>query len=710
MKRLFHSYPLSTLASAALASCALLAPIASAQVSPSKSLVITDTQILSQFSAREVIETLLADSGDSTQSAQDILDSWPGCSQSSGNTFNGFPVTCRGVTMGTIDNYFPIAITNRIDLASSDGSNCGEYRIAFAEEIGFGFQVNFMIFEAQLPNPNPQAGIDGCLPIAEFWADLGASTNATANGAALHDFFFNGLNGAAPAIHVDHFAGGENGSGQIRINQRNARLTTWNQFEFRTEPTAGSLVIRQSTVKDTPFNELASDTSSHPLAASFKQAVLDALVTPGEGLLANSISTLSINLPDQFATGSSFSDDFGTDTDGGVLGEFDSNGNFAANIQAQLSAVNSSLTPDHIIARVNALSCGGCHNQGRELGGPITFLSNNQNSEVLSLQTAIAAVPEHYEAEAYTQMVGIQTETTQDIGGGQNVGWIDTGDWLRYTVNLPLNNTNTFTLTYRVASLNGGGALQLKAGNQSVGSPIAIPNTGGWQNWQSITQTVAIPAGTTELTIEAVSGGWNLNWFEITGQAREHFVLKDALQNVFIPERIEFLEQFLAPACSTCGVNLVQNSGFSAGSAFWQTYTQSPAVANFNFATGYEDVRTLISNEGTQSWHVQLYQAGLNVEQGATYTLSFDAETYGKTVSASIEVVVEENGGDYTAYMPVKIANTNAGGTSHSYTFTMPHGTDNDGRVTFNMGLNEEVGPGIATNIGIDNVSLVRIQ
>ena len=691
-----------------LAGLALHANVSNAAISTSKSLVITDTEILNTFSAREVVEKLINDTGDTQQSAQDILDNWPGCQNRLGGTFNGFPVACAGVDMGDIDTYIPIAITNRFDLAASDGSNCGEYRIAFADIIGFGFQVNFMIFEAQLPNPNPQAGLEGCRPIAEFWADLSQISSATQNAASIHGFFFNGINGMAPAIHADHFAGGENGSGQIRLNQRNARLTTWNQFEFRTEPTVGSLVIRQSTTKDTPFSPLASDDSNHPLASSFKQAVLNAISTPGDALLASTISTLSIDLPDIFALGSSFSDDFDTDIDGGVLGTFDSNGNFAANIQAQLNAVNSALTPDEIIARVNVLSCGGCHNHSLDLGGTIDFLSIGQNSEFLSLFKILESTPEKIEAENYIVMSGIQTETAQDTGGGENVGWLDAGDFVTYDINLPLNDSNVYQISYRVASLNGGGSLQLSSNNQALGNTVSIPNTSGWQNWVTINQNVAVPAGTTKLTIQVSAGGWNLNWFEIRGNAREHFEVKTALKTQFIPERKEIIEQFLLGSCNTCNINLVSNGDFDAGSLNWQTYIQSPAIAAFNFNTGYDDVRTLISNEGTQDWHIQLYQAGITIEQGATYTLSFDAETYGKTVGASINVVVEENGNDYTQYLPVKTATTNPGGTHHSYTFTMPVATDTDARVTFNLGLNEEVGGGVASNIGIDNVKLVK--
>jgi endoglucanase len=122
------------------------------------------------------------------------------------------------------------------------------------------------------------------------------------------------------------------------------------------------------------------------------------------------------------------------------------------------------------------------------------------------------------QAEAYSQMSGIQTENTTDAGGGLNVGWIDAGDWLSYQnspVNIPANGN--YRIEYRVASLNGGGGLRLEAaGGSPVYGQLAVPGTGAWQNWTTISHTVSLQAGTRRFGINAISGGWNLNWFRIT--------------------------------------------------------------------------------------------------------------------------------------------------------------------------------------------------
>jgi hypothetical protein len=119
------------------------------------------------------------------------------------------------------------------------------------------------------------------------------------------------------------------------------------------------------------------------------------------------------------------------------------------------------------------------------------------------------------QAENYNVMNGIQTEATTDAGGGLNVGWIDTGDWMVYnSVTFPA--TGTYRVEYRVASVSGGRlSLDLNAGSIQLGA-MNVPVTGGWQTWTTISHTVSVNAGTYNLGVFAQTGGWNLNWVRIT--------------------------------------------------------------------------------------------------------------------------------------------------------------------------------------------------
>lgn len=118
------------------------------------------------------------------------------------------------------------------------------------------------------------------------------------------------------------------------------------------------------------------------------------------------------------------------------------------------------------------------------------------------------------QAENYFANNGVQTEATTDTGGGLNVGWIDTNDWMAYN-NITIPTSGTYTIEYRVASPSGGRlSADLNGGGILLGE-LAIPSTGGWQNWTTISHTVNINAGTYNFGVFAKTGGWNLNWIRI---------------------------------------------------------------------------------------------------------------------------------------------------------------------------------------------------
>ena len=92
---------------------------------------------------------------------------------------------------------------------------------------------------------------------------------------------------------------------------------------------------------------------------------------------------------------------------------------------------------------------------------------------------------------------GAYRQTDVDIeasaGGGYNVGWVDPGEWLAYTVNV--TQSGSYTVTFRVAASGQGGRFHLEMNGADVTGPITVPNTGGWQNWQSVTASVSLTAG-----------------------------------------------------------------------------------------------------------------------------------------------------------------------------------------------------------------------
>jgi len=114
------------------------------------------------------------------------------------------------------------------------------------------------------------------------------------------------------------------------------------------------------------------------------------------------------------------------------------------------------------------------------------------------------------EAEYYDVMWGVQDEFSEDNGGGQSIGYIDSDDWMNYYVYVPV--AGAYEVNYRVASAADGGVITLGRGGVDI-KQTAVPDTSGWKSWVTITDTVPLEKGWQMLTLFATAGGWNLNWW-----------------------------------------------------------------------------------------------------------------------------------------------------------------------------------------------------
>jgi beta-glucanase (GH16 family) len=121
-------------------------------------------------------------------------------------------------------------------------------------------------------------------------------------------------------------------------------------------------------------------------------------------------------------------------------------------------------------------------------------------------------VNDRIEAEEFIIGNGIETQTTTDTGGGLNVGWIDTNDYMTYEITV-LESGN-YTLTSRIASESTGGSFAFYSDDTLLINQT-VPVTGGWQTWQSVTSTsFYLDAGTYTFKVLITSGGFNINYYE----------------------------------------------------------------------------------------------------------------------------------------------------------------------------------------------------
>ncbi len=311
-----------------------------------------------------------------------VLPAGPHCT----GTVNGFPINCPrnegSEAVGTnadidtrMGTYKPIALVNRIDLAPQGWRNCGEFRIVYGKS-GGGFAKNFIIFEAVLPNPKPGCR-EGCLPVAEFWKDLSAVDDANERAKRLEEFYYAGLPGFRPVVHVDHYNAsgvtsgyGSSGSGQIRTNQflQTGGFQPWLLKEFKTVIDCGgspcNFAIIPTMVRVNPHGPLWNADNADPRAVDFQADTLLQMAALGSGNLAG----ISYNVDLANDAGQSMSL-----AGGGFVDNYRDQMNAATSASFRTGLPFGSLTADQMANRALTQSCAGCHQ-------PSTFGLNLPNS------------------------------------------------------------------------------------------------------------------------------------------------------------------------------------------------------------------------------------------------------------------------------------------------------------------------------------------
>ena len=111
---------------------------------------------------------------------------------------------------------------------------------------------------------------------------------------------------------------------------------------------------------------------------------------------------------------------------------------------------------------------------------------------------------------------GVDIETCSDIfSNGYNVGWINSGEFLRYTINA--QQTGTYDIEIRISGNQSGGKILLRLDGNNIGTILDVPATGGWQNWESIfARNVSIIQGSHDFEATFFFEGFNLNLFDFS--------------------------------------------------------------------------------------------------------------------------------------------------------------------------------------------------
>ena len=151
--------------------------------------------------------------------------------------------------------------------------------------------------------------------------------------------------------------------------------------------------------------------------------------------------------------------------------------------------------------------------------------------------------------------------------------------------------------------------------------------------------------------------------------------------------------------------NYINNGDFSAKEDLsdktnWKFITTLEGEAEASIDNNTMTVKT--KKAGTEDYSVQLVQADLPFEKGATYRVQFDAYA-----SADREMGVDVKAPDYgyKSYMPHQDVKLTTKKHTYTYEFKMGDASDANGRLEFNMGAK-----GSTADICISNVSVKRTK
>lgn len=146
-------------------------------------------------------------------------------------------------------------------------------------------------------------------------------------------------------------------------------------------------------------------------------------------------------------------------------------------------------------------------------------------------QGIVAQIPGKIEAEHYDEGLdayydinmggdggfragdGVGTEGCSE--GGYNIGWVVAGEWLEYTTHVA--HTGNYNINFRIASQASNRKLHLEVDGTNITGSVNLPNTGGFQAWQSATVTnIHLTEGSHILRLTFEENDVNINYMEFT--------------------------------------------------------------------------------------------------------------------------------------------------------------------------------------------------
>ena len=284
------------------------------------------------------------------------------------------------------DGMIPVGLFNRFDLAPADGSNCGEYRIVYAKNSSGIDDRMTMIFEARVPNPNPNQGIAGCSPITDFWAARSGDSSLADTVTELEKLYYQGITGLEPIVKAENYG---LPMGQLRVNlfkTPDFNTVRWSLREFLVNfDENGRAIFKPEPVDDSPtaalFREAGNlpgefdETDLNEFRDAFLEQPLCNLVNPdrlnSSASATDIINGISAGFPHKYNDFESISQG---DEDNPA---FNTDAQLLEAVETHLAALSdlTGVSETQLMNRAGTMTCGGCHqfSAGEDLGNGATW-------------------------------------------------------------------------------------------------------------------------------------------------------------------------------------------------------------------------------------------------------------------------------------------------------------------------------------------------
>jgi hypothetical protein len=254
---------------------------------------------------------------------------------------------------------------------------------------------------------------------------------------------------------------------------------------------------------------------------------------------------------------------------------------------------------------------------------------------------------------------GVDLEAATAPATGDDLGWTAAGQWFRYTVNV--TTAGSYTVSILVASPTAvADAFHLSnSSGANLSGSVAVPATGGYQTWVTVTATVTLPAGTQTLTLNQDGAGWNIDSLKFASSGGGSCTTKPNAPT-----------GLAASGTSSTGTNLNWTADTAPANCSISSYTVLKNGASIGTATGTSFAVSGLSASTNYSFTVEATDAAGTSAASSAVSVTTSASgggegPYGGTPAAIPGTVMAENydtGGQGTGY---SVSSTN--GSANSY-------------------------------------------